>query len=346
MSAFFNSLKSDLLDRRVVPLLAVLGLAVLGAIAYAVLAGGSGSSAAPVANAPIAAPAAPGIAVSAVKANPDTSVDETTSGSAKQTRGASRNPFKPLPGAQQASTSGAAASSTSDSGSTAGGSSTSGSEAEGSGSGSESSSSAQGGTSPQPERKKPSQPAKPQTVYKVSVLFGTAPAGSSTPSVGLTPYNGLKRQQPLPSSTAPLIVFRGVVVGGKSATFTIVGEAIPRGNGACLPSASQCTAIDVKVGDTEELEYVPLEGTPTTYQLQVVKIEAVKGKAAGAARAASADDAFDGESQAGVKFLRESGLSALPGLRYSRDGSVLVFTGVDRAHAAARAATARAHASA
>jgi hypothetical protein len=162
----------------------------------------------------------------------------------------------------------------------------------------------------------------------------------------LTPYEGLKRQQPLPSATSPLIVFRGVIAGGKSATFTLVGEPIPRGNGACLPSASQCKAVDVKAGDTEELEYVPLEGTPATYQLQVVKIEALKGKAASAPRTASADDAFGGESQAGVKFLRESGLTSLPGLRYSTDGSVLVFTSVDRAHAAARAALARADAAA
>ncbi len=344
MSAFFSSLKSDLLDRRVVPLLALVGLAVVGAIAYAVLAGSSSGSVAPAASAPVSSPTTSGIVVSAVKTDASASADETTSGSAEQTRGSSRNPFAPLPGSKQSSPSASStSSSTSGSSSAAGGSSTSGSEAGGSRSSSESSSSsAQGGTSAQPEQQKSSKPAKPRKVYKVSVLFGTAPAGS-TPSAGLTPYEGLKRQQPLPSATAPLVVFRGVIAGGKSATFTLVGEAIPRGSGACLPSASQCQAIDVKVGDTEELEYVPLEGTPTTYQLQVVKIEAVKGKAAGAARAASADDAFDGESQAGVKFLRESGLSALPGLRYSRDGSVLVFTSVDRAHAAA---VARAHAAA
>ncbi|HEY1451241.1 MAG TPA: hypothetical protein VGF47_09825 [Solirubrobacteraceae bacterium] len=340
MSAFFSSLRSDLLDRRLIPLFAVLALAFVGAVAYAVLAGGSGSSTAPLANAPAPAPSASGIAVSAVTTNTSASVDETTSGSAEQTRGSSRNPFEALPSAKKASASAAPASGATSSSSTATGSSGSGSEAGGSGSSSESSSSSQGGSSPQPEEKKSSKPAQPRTVYKVSVLFGAAPAGSPAASVGLTPYEGLKRQQPLPSATAPVVVFRGVIAGAKSAAFTLVGEAILRGNGVCRPSASQCQAVDVKVGETEELEYVPLEGTPINYQLQVVKIEAVKGKAADAASAASANDAFDGESKAGLKFLRESGLVALPGLRYSSNGSVLVFTGVDRAKAA------RAHASA
>jgi hypothetical protein len=336
MSAFLSSLKSDLLDRRLIPLLALLGLAVVGAIAYAVLAGGSGSSTAPVANAPVSASSTSGIAVSAVTTDTNASVDETTSGSAKQTSGSSRNPFEPLPGAKQASASAAPASGAAGSSSAASGSSSSGSEAAGSGSSPESSPS----SSSQPEEKKTSKQAKPHTVYKVSVLFGAAPAGSPTLSVGLTPYENLKRQQLLPSAIAPLIAFRGVIAGGKSATFTLVGEAILRGNGACVPSASQCQTVDIKVGDTEELEYVPLEGTPINYQLQIVKIEAVKRKAAGAASAASAKNAFVGESKAGLKFLRESGLVALPGLRYSSNGSVLVFTGTDRAD------TARAHASA
>jgi hypothetical protein len=171
------------------------------------------------------------------------------------------------------------------------------------------------------------------------VLFGTAPVGTPALSANLPSYEHLQRQQPLPSAEQALIVFRGVIAGGKSATFTLVGEAILRGNAACKPSASQCQAIDVKVGETEELEYVPLEGTPVNYELQVVKIEAVKAKAAKAAKAASATVGFAGESKAGLKILREDGLLALPGLRYSTDGSVLVFKHADHAHVArARAA--------
>ena len=331
MSAFFGSLKSDLLDRRLAPLLALLAVALLGAIAYAALAGGSSSPASPGASAPSPAPHSSGIAVSAI-ATTKAPVAETTSGAAQQTGGSSRNPFAPLPGVKSASPSSGAASSSSES--SASGSSSGGSSGEaGSGSsGSETNSSSQSGGT-KPERKKAAKPAK---TYKVSVLFGAAAAGTPALTAGLTSYEQLQLQQPLPSAEQPLIVFRGVVAGGKSATFTLVGEAILRGTAACRPSASQCQAIDVKAGETEELEYVPLEGAAVNYELHVVKIEAVSAKAAGAASAASAASAFAGESKAGLKVLRESGLLALPGMRYSKDRSVLVFTAADR-HAVARA---------
>ncbi len=250
MNAFFDSLKSDLFDRRLTPVLALLGTALLAAIVYAVIGGGS-SSPAPSASAPVAVPKTSGIAVTAAETT-KTPAAETTSGSAEQTvGGAVRNPFHPLPGVKSATT---AATSASASGSSSGVSPTSGSSGESSsgsggsegssseGSGSETSSPSQGGGTQSQEKKS----AKPGKAYKVSVLFGMAPAGTPALSAGLTSYESLKRQQPLPSSTQPLIVFRGVIAGGKSATFTLVGEAILRGSAACLPSASQCQAIDLK----------------------------------------------------------------------------------------------------
>jgi len=340
MNAFFNSLKSDLFDRRLTPVLALLGTALLAAIVYAVIGGGS-SSPAPAASTPVAVPKTSGIAVTAA-ATTKTSVAETTSGAAEQTGGgAARNPFKPLPGVKSTTTAATSASSSgaSTSGSTASGESSSGSE----GSSSEGSSSGSSGSETNSQSGGTQQKKKASKAYKVSILFGTAPAGTPVLSAGLTSYEDLKRQQPLPSETQPLIVFRGVVAGGKSATFTLVGEAILRGSAACLPSASQCQAIDLKEGDTEELEYVPLGGTAITYELHVVKIEAIKAKAGQAgkvAKIASVADGIGRESKAGLRILREYDLTAVPGLRYSRDGSVLVFRGTGHAFAV------RAHASA
>jgi hypothetical protein len=166
----------------------------------------------------------------------------------------------------------------------------------------------------------------------VAALFGAAPPATPLANAQLTPYHKLKLQQPLPSAQQPLVVFRGVVAGGKSATFTLVGEAIIRGQGACRPSPAQCQAIDLQKGQTEELEYVPLGGAPTTYMLNIVDIKSVRAKAS-AAHAASV-----GESRAGLKLLREAGLWAIPGLRYSRTKGVLVFPAhsafVARAHVA------------
>jgi hypothetical protein len=339
MNAFFDSLKSDLFDRRLTPLLALLGVALLAAVVYAATGGGS-SSTSPAASTPVAAPKTSGIAVTAA-ASTKSPVAETTSGAAEQTGGgAARNPFKPLPGVKSSTTvttpaSGSAAPA---SGNAASGESSSGTG----GSSSEGSSSGGSGSETNPHSGGAQQHKKASKAYKVSVLFGTAPAGTPALSAGLTSYEDLKRQQPLPSATQPLIVFRGVIAGGKSATFTLVGEAILRGSAACLPSASQCQAIDLKEGDTEELEYVPLGGTAITYELHVVKIESIKAKAAQlskVAKVASVADASGAESKAGLKILREYGLMAVPGLRYSRDGSVLVFRGAVHSFAArARAA--------
>jgi hypothetical protein len=149
------------------------------------------------------------------------------------------------------------------------------------------------------------------------VLFGKTAPGTPLASAQLTPYDELVRQQPLPSAQQALLVFRGVIAGGKSATFTLVGEAILRGVATCLPSASQCQAIDLQAGQTEELEFAE-PGGPATYMLHVVSIKAGKATAKGARRA------LPGESKVGLRLLRSIGLDALPGLHYSDAKGVLV----------------------
>ncbi|HEX3434691.1 MAG TPA: hypothetical protein VHT25_11595 [Solirubrobacteraceae bacterium] len=339
MNEFLGSLKADLLDRRLRPVLLLVGVALLAAVAYASFGGGGSSSATPPASsASAAAPATPGVSVREAGADTKQPVAETTNGTAQQRKGILRNPFAAVPGVKTAKAAAAPASSASATGT----SKTSGASGESSGgsSGGESQAGSKSGASEAPsaneektsQTKKSSKPAK-QTVYHVTVMFGVAPAGTPPLSAQLTPYDNLKRQQPLPSTAQPLVVFRGVTAGGKSATFTLVGEAILRGQGACQPDASQCLAIDLKPGQYEELEYVPPEGTPVVYQLQVVKIDSTKASAA-AARAA-----FGSESKVGIQFLHTAGLDALPGMRYSPDKGVLVFAHhpafIARAHAAA-----------
>jgi hypothetical protein len=333
MNEFFDSLKSDLLDRRLIPALGLLAVVLVGAIGYAVLGGGSSAPAPNAATSPVTPTAkAPGIAVSEVKTADVTASAETTSGSPQQTAGASRNPFAPMPGVKKAQVAAAAATSTATSSS-------------GSSTATETSSSSTGGATPalKEETKKSSTPTKSkdkQTVFHVDVLFGAAPAATPPQSAALTPFNELKLQQPLPSDSQPLVVFRGVLAGGKSATFTLVGEAILRGPAKCLPSASQCQAIDLQPGQTEELEYLPLGGNAVTYELNVVSITSSKAKLS------SAHSAFGGESKTGLELLRHRGLQGLSGLRYSTAKGVLVFAGkrafAARAHIAAAPAPASA----
>jgi hypothetical protein len=329
MNDFLSSVKSDLLDRRMLPILVLVGIALAAALAYALLAGG-GSSASTQALSSAVAPVPSSIAVTQTQACTGEPVAETTSGTAHRSVGSSRNPFAPLPGAKTASA-------TTTITVTAGGSSAASESSKAGESPSatpeSSSGSSGGGTSP-PEANKPAAKGKAKVAYRVAVRFGTAAAGTPAPSAPLTAYDDLERQQPLPDAKQPLIVFRGVIAGGKSATFTLVGELIPRGSAKCLPSVAQCQAIDLKAGAAEELEYVPLGGTAVTYELEVVKIERVKAKAAGRASAAgkastatvsNAANAFEAESKAGAALLRQAGLTEIPGLRDSADGSVLVF---------------------
>ena len=326
MTDFLNSLKADLLDRRLLPVLAVLSLALVGAVAYAALGGGSAAAPAPTSATTPATPTGSGIAVKEAPVGTRQPVAETTSGSSLQRGGATRNPFAPLPGAAKtASSSAASPAASSGQGSSSGGSSPAG-----------------GGArkarrarkqAPRLRATSPRRRPSPRPSTTSPSCSASLPAGTPPLSAQLTPYENLKRQQPLPDAKQPLIVFRGVIAGGKSATFTLVGEAILRGSAACLPSASQCQAIDLKPGQTEELEYLPPGATAIVYQLQVVSITSSKASASAASRA------FHGESKTGLELLRNAGLAKLPGLRYSSANGVLVFAGhqalVARAHVAA-----------
>jgi hypothetical protein len=323
MNKFLDSLKSDLLDRRLLPLLGLLGVGLIAAIAYAALAG-SGSSATTTSAATAASTPAAGIAVSAVKTEGEPGSGETTSGEAKSS-GATHDPFARGGAAKSASTSSPAstpASSGSESASTTPGGSTSGSSE--SGSGSKSSSPSNGGES-SPAKPAP-KPKQPRTSYEVNVLFGATTAGTPALSANLQTFTGLQRQQPLPSAKDALVVFSGVMAGGKSATFTIVGEVILRGAATCLPSAEQCQAIELKEGQTEELEVGQPGTTPSVYELYVLAVKQSTSSVAAAA-------ASSGQSKSGLQVLRDAGVPTLPGLRYSTAKGVLVFAS-DRAFAA------------
>jgi hypothetical protein len=319
---FLQSLRSDLLDRRFLPVLALLGVVLAAALAFAVLGGGSStSSAPPVTSASSGATGAAGaIAISQAPAANE-AVAETTNG-AHQHSGAPRNPFKPLP-SPKAKSAAPSSSQTTPAAANAGSSTPPSSGAP-----------ASSGTSSPSTPAKPSQPKhKPaQKLHQVDVLFGAAPAGTPPQNIPMTAFNNLTRLYPLAVNGEAPLVFTGVTAGGASAIFTVVREVFLHGPAVCHPSASQCQAIQLAPGQSEELEYTPAGGQPLVYRLELVSITAVKASAAKAARA------FHATSPAGRALLRTAGLSALPGLRYATDSGVIVLR-VHRsfaAHAASR----------
>jgi hypothetical protein len=327
MSEFFDSLKADLLDRRLLPILALVGVALVAALAYAVLGGGGSASTSGSTAASSLSPTATkagSIPVSPASTSTEQPVAETTDGASHQHGGVTRNPFTPLPGAKTASTPSAAGekSATSSSPSTSGSSSTP--------------TKSSGGTSPAPTSPPNPTSPKPKLVYQVDVLFGVGPVGPVAPSIALTPLDNLTRLDPLTANGEAPLVFAGVAAGGKSAIFTLVREVILHGPAICGPSASQCQTIRLSLGQVEELEYIVPGGQSLIYKLQLVSITAVK------ASAARASSVFRAESKAGRELLRHAGLSALPGMRYSLDKGVVVIGGRSAFAARARAARARA----
>jgi hypothetical protein len=272
MIEFLRSIKSDLLSRRMLPCLVVLGVALLAAVGYA-LSGGSAnptpavSASVPTTSAPGSAGAAGSTSVSVAPANPEQAVSETPGGVRYQNQDPThptRDPFVPLPASKAATTVLTSKSSSSSSVSSAGGSSSAGGGSSSTGKGS-------GGSAPTPAPKKPSKPPKPQNPYAVAVLFGPA---STTPGqpVTLAPYENLALQQPLPSKQDIRISFERVTTTGKGAIFKLVVPPILHGSGVCLPSTSECQTIDLEVGQSEELEYVEANGQSVVYELKVVSI--------------------------------------------------------------------------
>jgi hypothetical protein len=324
MNDFLLSVKADLSDRRLLPAVGLVGVCLIAALAYALLGGGSAPAPQTSAVTPSATPAS-GLNVS--EPATEKAVAETTDGFKEQQGGHSRDPFSAIAG----TASSAPASSSSSSSSSSGGSS----EASGSTGSGTSSGSASGGTEPAPSESSKSgttKKSKAKTVYDVAVEFGVLPAGTTPEAAQLTAYAKLKLQTPLPDAKQPLLVFRGVTAKGKSATFTLVGEAILSGTGACLPNASQCQAVDLKPGETEQLSYLAPNGETTVYELRVISIASAKAKAS------AAKSGGWPESKEGRELLRHSGLIAVPDLRYSSQPGVLVFAGhgafASRAHAA------------
>jgi hypothetical protein len=273
MTEFLQLIRSDLFSKRMLPFVALLGIALIAAVGYAVT-GGSGSSApAPSAGAP-SAPAVSGAAalpVAVAPANPNEAVSETPGGARYQSQGPTRDPFIPLP-SPPAAKSAAASGSSSTSGKSTGSSSTGSSSGK---AGSSGGSSSGGEKAPAPAPKKR---VKPQFPYIVSVLFGLTSTTPGQPAT-LTPYENLKLLQPLPSKQNVRISFERVTTNGKGAVFKLVVPPILHGLGICLPSTSECETIDLEAGHAEELEYIEANGQAVVYELKVVSIAKKSGGA-------------------------------------------------------------------
>jgi hypothetical protein len=324
MSDFLRSLRSDLLDRRFLPVLVLLGVALIAALAYAVLGGGSTGQSSVAGSTPStsigasagAAGTTGAVAISQAPAAANKAVSETTSGAPRHS-GTPRNPFTPLPGAKKTASSSGGSSGASSGSSSAGASSSSGSATTPSG----------GGTAPgaAPATPKPSAPAKPRYYihYHVTAQFGVVPAaveGAPPQPAQLKTYPDMALNEPLPGKENPQLVYLGVLLStGKDAAFSLTGEAILHGSASCKPSPTQCQAIVLQAGQSETLEVLSATGQPITYELKLLSIAKSVSGSASAAKAHAA-------SRAEAKIDRDGALEHA-GLRYSPQRGGLVFIG-------------------
>jgi hypothetical protein len=257
VSGLLQSLRTDLLDRRVLPIVIALGLAFAGAIAYAVLSGAS--SAKPVAAGSTVTPPVPrgaALAVAQAPANPHAAVSETTEGGRYRHREGAHNPFAPLPSPKTPTTS------------TATQPTSPAPSPESKSTPASSSPSSSGGAGTTPSTPAPAHKRKTvhHVVETVSALFGPAPTTPGQLSQ-LTPYATVKQGEPLPSAENPVVVFKSLGSDNKSALFTFAREVIPKGPATCKPSTSQCESILLPLGGAEELSILEPTGQTVVYEL-------------------------------------------------------------------------------
>jgi hypothetical protein len=159
----------------------------------------------------------------------------------------------------------------------------------------------------------------------VTAQLGVVPVvaeGAPAQPAQLKTYKDMALDEPLPGKANPQLVFLGVVLRtGKEALFGLAGAAILHGSGSCKPSATQCQAIDLQVGQSETLEFVEAVGGTVTYELKLVSID----KTTSTASTARVRDAFRAQAKAARELARRA--PKLSELRYSPWGGGFVFAG-------------------
>jgi hypothetical protein len=123
----------------------------------------------------------------------------------------------------------------------------------------------------------------------LTVRFGTGEA--STPTAILQSDEGLPTETD--ASTQPLLIYTGLIKGGKEALFLVDASVTADGDGHCDgDSETDCEVLHLRAGDTEFLDVTDEQGTVTgQYQLDLLAIHPSKKTRAAAAKAAKAKSA-------------------------------------------------------
>ena len=119
--------------------------------------------------------------------------------------------------------------------------------------------------------------------YRIDVTTG--PAG------GAKERSNVKRLTVLPSQSNPVALFVGASEGGKKASFLVSTDVSgSRGQGDCVPRPSDCRLLVLEPGQERKFDYAP-DGEPDTYviKLDTIRIVPIDGPKAGGAGSAGDD---------------------------------------------------------
>ena len=104
--------------------------------------------------------------------------------------------------------------------------------------------------------------------YRIDVRLGPARDGDAPKAI-----DDLPRLAALPSSDDPLLVFLGVLAGGRTAVFLISPAVTPSPRDACRPAPESCQTIELSKGARVRLDVAAQDGAPgRQYQLKLVRI--------------------------------------------------------------------------
>jgi hypothetical protein len=313
MTEFLQSIKSDLFSRRLLPFVALLGVVLIAAVGYAVTGGSGSSTPAPSASVPSAPGAGTAVAlpVAVAPANPHEAVSETPGGTRYQSQGPTRDPFIPLPSPPAAKSAAASGSSSKSAASSSKGSSSGSTGGTGKGS------SGGGGGSVAPVPAKPA----PQPIH--AGLTSTQSYGVALSLTifagGLNTIDSLERLSVLPSEQQPLLVYLGVLKGGRDALFLVQPGTVVSGPGTCTPGPSDCEILSLAQEQIESLAVSTGSGTSNVALFAVTAIKVDQH-----ASVASANHARREASAAGQTLLKASTLAVLPLFEYQPNVGAVV----------------------
>jgi hypothetical protein len=140
--------------------------------------------------------------------------------------------------------------------------------------------------------------------YSVALSLTTAAGGLDT-------VDSLERLSVLPNEQQPLLVYLGVLKGGRDALFVVQPGTVVSGPGVCLPGPTDCEILSLAQEQIESLAQSTGSGT-SNVALFAVNAITVEGHSS----VAGANRARREASAAGRALLARSTLPALPLFEY------------------------------